>query len=133
MSTQMSPHALFDSLLDLAFAEPENFNEGCHEFWLAQTNHAPTKELLQIALWQYDGMSGPGDDEQNPWSPQDYLEREADDFMGCDRGYDEDGELWPSWCTLVATPAINAAIDWPLIDRAVNGRWHYWIKTGAWD
>ena len=107
------------------------FNESHNQFWLAKTNHAATKEILEVALDQYHDMSI-SPEVPSPWAPQEYMEDMAAELVSGEMPYIEGegtDEMWPSWCSLVVTPAIHATIDWALIHRAVNERWNFWLKN----
>lgn len=88
------------------------------QYWISQAKNAATKEVLQVALEQFEDLSS---EEPTVWNARDYMEKEADNWL-CAEYEGEDDEMWPSWVNLVCTPAINSTIDWELIHRAINER-----------
>ena len=76
--------------------------------------NAATTEVCEVALVWYESMSN-GPDEVDV---EDFLTSEAEEMVSTLWAADDD-EMWPSWCTLVVTPAINKTIDWKSIEEAV--------------
>jgi len=74
-----------------------------------------TKEVCEIALGWYENMDN-GPDEIDV---EGFLVREAEEMVSTLWAENED-EMWPSWCTLVVTPAIYKTIDWKSIEECVN-------------
>jgi hypothetical protein len=74
-----------------------------------------TREVCEVALGLYENTDINPDDVGDV---EDYLRREAEEMVStlCAA---EDDEMWPSWCTLVVTPAINKTIDWKSIQETV--------------
>lgn len=53
------------------------------------------------------------------------LETEAWDHLRGERE-EEEGELFPSWVTLIVTPAIHREIDWETVAEKVLEQWLVW-------
>ena len=74
-----------------------------------------TREVCEVALGWY-ADTDIGSDAVD--YIEDFLTSEAEEMVSTLRDADDD-EMWPSWCTLVVTPAINKTIDWKSIQETV--------------
>jgi len=74
-----------------------------------------TTEVCKVALGLYETTDINPDDVGDI---EDFLREEAEQMV-LTLSEAEDDEMWPSWCTLVVTPAINKTIDWKSIQETV--------------
>ena len=75
--------------------------------------NSQTKMTLEMTLGEIN-MSG-----EFSWATPDEL-REfwkdwADAFLNCEEDHSTEGELFPDWCALIVTQAIEKDIDWSLV------------------
>lgn len=85
--------------------------------------NAATKTIRDFAVDNYSSLTGSVDD--NTWfyeiDPKEYLTSMAEDLVSLemDGSNSETGEMFPEWCSLVVTPAIERTIDWDCVRAAV--------------
>lgn len=71
--------------------------------------------ILEVAIAQYESMDLlPGE-----INVEGFMVEMAKELVSELWGADDD-EMWPSWCNLVVTRAIERTIDWESIQEAVN-------------
>ena len=84
--------------------------------------NSPTKIIRQLALDQYSCMCG-YDTLADIYThdPRGFLIEMAEDLVSLemDGSNPETGEMFPDWCSLVITPAIEKTIDWGCVRDAV--------------